>query len=243
MSQIGALALVGSGEYTDAMFSIERNLIETGVKKGKAPTYVQFATAAGKESRESIEYWKNLGRKQAERIGCDWKFIEVFDLNDALNQKWIEEIKNSALIYFSGGNPHHLYESLQGTQLWEAIKAEFKTGTSLAGCSAGAMVLGDLIALPFKNFGRGITGLGLVGNLVVLPHYDKYFSRIPSVLQRLMLPNGKKHSVIGVDENTALIHENGWSIVGKSGVHHISSEEPNSYFEGDNFDLELAIKI
>ena len=49
--------------------------------------------------------------------------------------------------------------------------------------------------------------------------------------------------VIGIDENTALIHENGWSIVGKSGVHHISSEEPNSYFEGDNFDLELAIKI
>ena len=239
----GALALVGSGEYTGSMLEIESELLNVGVKKGKSPTYVQFATAAGKEPKDRIEYWKNLGREQAQKIGCDWKFIEVFDLNDALNPKWIEAIRDSALIYFSGGNPIHLYESLRDTKLWLAIKEEFRTGTSLAGCSAGAMVLGDLIAMPFKNFGRGSTGLGLVEELVVLPHYDKYFARIPSVLQKLMLPGGKKHRVIGIDENTALVNDGNWKVYGRSGVHQVSSEAPKSFSTSDYFDLDLKIRI
>ena len=121
----GALALVGSGEYTESMLELESMLLKAASARGKNGNYVQIATAAGDESDSRVEYWKNLGREQAQKIRCDWKFIEVFDLNDALNPKWIEAIRDSALIYFSGGNPIHLYESLRDTKYWISIESKY----------------------------------------------------------------------------------------------------------------------
>ena len=56
---IGALALVGSGEYTEPLLDLERELIEVAKRKGKNGPYVQFATAAGEEHADRIEYWKS----------------------------------------------------------------------------------------------------------------------------------------------------------------------------------------
>ena len=52
---VGNLALVGSGEYTLEMLSLESELIESGRRNNKEKVFVQFATAAGLESKESIE--------------------------------------------------------------------------------------------------------------------------------------------------------------------------------------------
>ena len=79
---VGNLALVGSGEYTPAMLDLESKLIESGRRNNKNNVYVQFATAAGLESKESIEYWRTLGAEQAQRIGVEQKFIEVFNRED-----------------------------------------------------------------------------------------------------------------------------------------------------------------
>jgi cyanophycinase len=65
----GSLALVGSGEYLPAMSAFENSLLVDGVANGKQAAYVQIPTAAGRESQDSLNYWKNLGQQQAERIG------------------------------------------------------------------------------------------------------------------------------------------------------------------------------
>ena len=75
---IGALALVGSGEYTEPLLELERELIEIAKRNGKNGPYIQFATAAGEEHAERIEYWKNLGARQAERLKIESIFIPVF---------------------------------------------------------------------------------------------------------------------------------------------------------------------
>ena len=76
------------------------------------------------------------------------KFIEVFNRKDAEDSRWLKEIEGASLIYFSGGNPKHLADTLRGTDLWEKIVNEFRTGSSLAGCSAGAMFMAQKIAFP-----------------------------------------------------------------------------------------------
>ena len=65
----GSIALVGSGEYLPQMMQLEQSLIDDGVKNGKQPVYVQIPTAAGQESSQRLDYWKNLGQAQADRLG------------------------------------------------------------------------------------------------------------------------------------------------------------------------------
>ena len=113
----GSLALVGSGEYLSAMASFEKSLIEDGIKNGKRAIYVQIPTAAGQESDDRLEYWKQLGKAQADRLGVDSIFLPIFTRDDANNPEYATLIKDCALIYMSGGDPHYLAETLMGTAL------------------------------------------------------------------------------------------------------------------------------
>jgi len=137
----GSLALVGSGEYLPAMTQFEKSLVSDGVKNGKEARYLQIPTAAGRESSDRLEYWKELGLRQAKSIGVEATYLPIFTREDAFNQKYVDTVANSALMYMSGGDPHHLAQVLIDTPLWDAILENWKTGASLAGCSAGAMVL------------------------------------------------------------------------------------------------------
>ena len=137
----GSLALIGSGEYLESMSAFEKSLIDDGVKNGKKPLYIQIPTAAGQESQTRLKYWEDLGRAQAELIGVESIFLPIFNREDANNPKYAQLVRDSALIYFSGGDPHYLAQSIIDTPLWQAIVENWQTGGSLAGCSAGAMVL------------------------------------------------------------------------------------------------------
>ena len=59
----GPIALVGSGEYLPSMLEVERGLLQ-----GRAPRYVQIATAAAPEGDASLERWHRLGAEQAKRM-------------------------------------------------------------------------------------------------------------------------------------------------------------------------------
>jgi hypothetical protein len=50
MNSLGALALVGAGEYLPVMQDLENALIQSGIKNGKANTFIQLPTAAGAET-------------------------------------------------------------------------------------------------------------------------------------------------------------------------------------------------
>ena len=118
------------------MADFEKSLIDDGVKNGKAPLYVQIPTAAGQESPERLHYWENLGRTQAELMKVEPHFLPIFNRNDAHNPEFVSLINNSALMYMSGGDPHYLAETLIDTPVWKAIENNWRTGASLAGCSA-----------------------------------------------------------------------------------------------------------
>jgi hypothetical protein len=102
----GSLALVGSGEYLPAMASFEKSLLIDGIKNGKRPIYIQIPTAAGKETPDRLEYWKQLGKAQADRLDVDSIFLPIFTREDASNPEYVTLIKDSALMYMSGGDLH-----------------------------------------------------------------------------------------------------------------------------------------
>ena len=217
----GMLALVGSGEYISTMLPLEKQLVTAGLEAECSPKYVQLATAAGLEGFESLAYWKNLGEQQAQRIGIAPVFVEIFNREDAFRSELVSQISNAALIYLSGGNPNYLAQTLIGTQALAAIVASWHDGSSLAGCSAGAMALAGEIANPFKLTAKAESGFNIVPNLKVLPHFDRYFGWIPTPAAKLLSKSKSGALAVGIDENTALVSTgdfNFWQVQGLGAV-------------------------
>ena len=232
----GSLALVGSGEYLPAMATFEKSLLDDGIKNGKRPIYVQIPTAAGQESDDRLEYWKQLGITQADRLSVDSIFLPIFTREDANNPDFVSLIHNSALIYMSGGDPHYLAETLMGTALWSAIQENWRTGTSLAGCSAGAMVLSSHIP-NFRLLKKAPTaGLNLLPEIRVIPHFNKFFKWIPDSAAKVLLHVPDDSILIGVDELTAIVKRSGddqWVVVGEAKVHVLKGMPDQQLGDGE----------
>ena len=236
----GSLALVGSGEYLPAMAEFEKSLVHDGVKNGKEARYVQIPTAAGRESTDRLEYWKQLGLTQAKAIGVEATYLPIYTREDAFNQKYVDAVANSALMYMSGGDPHHLADVLIDTPLWSAIVENWKTGASLAGCSAGAMVLSAHIP-NFRLLKKTATrGLNLLPEIRVIPHFNKFFKWIPESAAKVLLHVPDNSILIGVDELTAIVKRTGdteWVVVGEAKVHVLKGLPDQQLHDGERIKL------
>ena len=221
-NQPGALALVGSGEYLPQAQVLEAELLRLGISNGKSNTYIQIPTAAGKEGEDRLDFWRQRGADQAERIGCEVKYLPVLTREDAHNQSWIREIGSAGLIYFSGGDPVHLAEIFRGTPMWQAIVQAWREGASLAGCSAGAMAFGGkIIGIRRSHITEG---LGLIPELEVIPHYDKFLGWLPDRVASAVMRKDADTTLLGIDENTALVLTDKWRKYGAGKVHTLRGD-------------------
>jgi cyanophycinase-like exopeptidase len=249
MNQTGALALVGSGEYLPVMQDLESALINSGISNGKPNRFLQIPTAAGEESRERLQFWEMRGAEQARRIGTIQDLLPIFSREDAFNPEYISRVKGAALIYFSGGDPGYLANSLRETPLWEEIKKNWLAGASLAGCSAGAMALSSDVPNFFRMKTEGIPGLNVIPHLRPIPHYNKFFGWIPDSAAKIVMKAPAGTLIIGIDEDTALVtgldastslSENTWQVYGEASV-HILSGAPSARFEsGELVKLQVS---
>lgn len=236
-SEHGALALVGSGEYLVQMQEIESDLLRRGISRGKSNTYIQIPTGAGQESADRIEFWRERGAAQAKRIGAECRFLPILKREDAFKETYIHEVTNAGLIYFSGGDPGYITEVFEGTPLWEKVKSEFFSGASLAGCSAGAMAFGSKIVGIRKSHAQ--SGLGLIPEIEVIPHYDKFLGWVPDRIASIALRSDKGTYLLGIDEDTALVLTDTWRVQGRSKVHVLKGLEdsPHTFVSGEEISL------
>jgi len=203
------LALVGSGEYLPQMEAVDRHLL--GLLKTK-PHVVCLPTAAGTEGPERISYWMKLGKVHFSRLGVEVEALPVIDQPSANDPELVVRIQQANFIYLSGGKPDYLYRTLADSLAWEAILELFNKGGVVAGCSAGAMILGAKIP--------GFPGLkpafGLVSGVVIMPHFDEIPGVMVNALRLLVRDN---QTLLGIEGNTAMVGgEDGYQVVGSGGV-------------------------
>ena len=234
----GSIALVGSGEFLPIMADFEKSLIVNGINNGKKPIYVQIPTAAGQESPDRLKYWEELGKRQAELLQIEQRFLPIFNRADAEKEEFAEQIKDAALIYMSGGDPHYLANSLIDTPVWNAIYKNWQTGASLAGCSAGAMAMCTEIP-NFRFTKREPTrGLNILPNLRVIPHFDKFFRWIPDSAAKVLMHAPENSILLGIDELTALVrrsNETHWIVQGEAKVHILQGAPKQELLHGEEF--------
>ena len=236
----GSLALVGSGEYLPGMAALEQSLIQDGVKNGKKARFVQVPTAAGKEGADRIAFWKELGRAQGERLGVEVEFLEILSKQDAHDKELVSLIADSALIYLSGGDPHHLSDSLVDTPVLSAIYQGWASGSSLAGCSAGAMALSTYI--PNFRFSKKspTPGFNFLPKVRVIPHFDRFFRWIPESAAKVLMSSPDDTILIGIDELTAFVkrsEDDFFTVEGAASVHILSGANPETLKSGERFKL------
>jgi len=213
----GVLALVGSGEYLPVMQEFESGLLHSAFARGKANRYVQIPTGSSEEGEDRRLFWQRRGKEQSDRIGSECIYLPIHERGDAFNSEYIAAVKNAGLIYFSGGNPHHIADVFKGSPLWDAIVQEWESGSSLAGCSAGAMAFGGTIMGIRKS--SHSEGLNLLPDIEVIPHYDKMLGWLPDRVASFIARGGADTTLLGIDENTALVYEERWKVMGAGRVH------------------------
>ena len=114
---------------------------------------------------EAAEHW-------FAELGAKVRPLRVLTRPDALDPVHLGPIGDARFIYLAGSSPMHLRSVLKDSPVWDALVAAWQGGATLAGTSAGAMVLCDPMVDP--RGGALTLGLGLLANLAVIPHHDTW---------------------------------------------------------------------
>ena len=222
----GTIALVGAGEYLPTMLSVDKLLVE---RMSGPPRVVVLPTASVPDGAGVPERWARMGVEHFSHLGVAVEPVMLFDRSDADDPQMAAQLATANFVYFSGGKPRYLLETLQGTACWQAILNVFAAGGVVAGCSAGAMVLGAAL-LDFPRTWRTLPALGLAPGIAIIPHFDE----IPSLLTPIMAAARRSITVVGIDGSTALVGSNGqWSVQGKGAVTVFTSKQKTRYPAGD----------
>jgi cyanophycinase len=213
----GVIALVGSGEFTPAMVEVDRALLAATGRE--APRVAIVPAASWPDGEAVFVRWARLGQAHFAALGATPVPVLIRDRVSADDPDAVAELARADLIYMSGGKPGHLLSLLRDSAAGNALQEAHARGAVIAGCSAGAMVLGGH---QIRVGGRGFLrppigwedGLGMVPGIVVMPHYDA----IPETLiAPLAAPDGAL--VVGIDENTAAVGRDGaWQVQGHGRV-------------------------
>lgn len=235
----GLIALYGAGEYLPVVEPIDRFLLDSLHLDGRRPRVVCLPTAAGREGDVSINRWSNMGSDHFQKLGADVSALRIIDRTSADDPQFESALEAADLIYFSGGDPNYLYQTLNGSRAWSAAQKAWARGAIYAGCSAGAMILGQ--KLPnFRMFGNGTpSAFGVVSASYVLPHFDAMPAMFKPMVAALRKALKDGEYALGVDEDTALVGRLGgeWQVLGAGQVHVMSRNSDKSYRSGEQVSL------
>jgi cyanophycinase len=224
----GALALVGSGEYLPQMESVDRFLLDTlGGPTGARVVVIPTASAL---ELGMPERWNGMGVEHFRALGAAVTPVMLLGHDDAHDELVLAALRGADMYYFSGGNPEHVIETLRDTPAWAIIRDRHAAGAVLAGCSAGAMMLGGY-TLSVRSVMRGqppkwLPALGITPGLVIMPHFDRMSDFAgPEIFRSILASAPANATLVGVDEDTALVQvpatggsASRWQVMGRQTV-------------------------
>ncbi len=241
----GTIALHGGGEFLPGDETFLRACLDAALpaartrsaarapagaeeSRGDDPLALRIAilpaAAAGQRpelaARHGVEAFARVAA--AAGISARPEAVMVVDAASAASATLAGHLAGADLVHLPGGDPGRLLAILDGSAAWRAILAALARGATLAGASAGAMVLAGWTWTP-AGWRRG---LGLVPGLVVVPHAERvarggwagtFGSRVPAEAE----PVGR----LGLDERTGVLSVAGadvrraWQVVGQGAAH------------------------
>jgi cyanophycinase-like exopeptidase len=147
-------------------------------------------------------------------------------------------VLSARLLVLPGGSPSRLLDALRSTGMGDRIADLLDDGGLVMGASAGAMVLCPWTVLPDQRSGGSLAvepGLGLVGDLLVVPHWSGGSSR-GDWLRSIEAVIPPTTTVLGIpEESGVLVDGDVLTAVGRSATRLL--HEGRELQPGDGWDL------
>ncbi len=220
----GKLLIIGGGlETVPGNPIIKRFYDEVG---GCGARVLIIPTASHKPSRSARRYAYVFGT-----MGMTPVVADIRNRDDANEEKAVKMLEKADGVFFTGGDQLRLTSVLGGSMLHEALIDRFREGMVVAGTSAGAAAVPDVmiaygeaeIALR-KGSVRLAPGLGFLEDAVVDTHFVER-NRIWRLLQ--VVTENPQIIGLGIAEDTAVVADGGdvWEVIGEYSVVIIDGRE------------------
>ena len=192
------------------------------------PTVAIVPTAAANESPDKAA---RNGSRHFQEMGAQTIESMILSREDAYDKNKLSELDRADLIYFTGGNPQHLLETISGTPAESALREASGKGSILAGSSAGAMVMGSTM-----RYQGWTESLAFFKNLTILPHHEN--SSPEATLTDCSQALRKGLTILGLDGATGVfISDHQAQVVGNGAVTKYFQEGFQIFDSGDRFPL------
>ncbi len=237
-----AMALLGAGEFDAWCEPVDRWAVD-----GRGDGRVVIApTASAPEGDDTFDAWAAKGLEHFAGVGIEAEVLPMKTRQDADRDEIAERIRGASAVYFSGGNPYYLAETLRGTRFWRALLEELDRGQAYIGCSAGVAVLtettydtaGDLLSGEVWK-----PGLGFVRDLLFAPHWNTVDRWFPGATGFIAASVGPGQTLVALDENTAMLGDGAdWSVVGEGAIHVLRDGAWTDHTPGTSFRLPFRLE-
>jgi cyanophycinase len=215
----GKLITVGGAEdkgtnlETGEIHRSNLNFFELGILRrivqeaGGPSARVEIITTASMIPYEVGENYLNaFGKAGCTNVGV----MHIRTRQDAMNEKYIERIRQCDAVMFTGGNQLRLSATDGGTEFLTILKRRYKEENFLvAGTSAGAMAMsntmiyeGNAAKSHLKGEVKITTGLGFIDSIIIDSHFEKR-GRFGRLVQAVVTNPGCIG--IGLGEDTGML--------------------------------------
>lgn len=215
------ISLFGSGEFLPWAADVDRHALERATAGNGSVVVVP--TASAPEGRDVFDSWGARGLAHYDAMQVPVRVAALRDRKDAFDEAVIAQLEGASLIYFSGGNPAYLADTLRDTPFWSAVREGLDAGTAVSGCSAGACFMGEIA--PDSAQGQRdtkswyVTGLKLLPGVMIGPHWDALDSWEPGITDFIIDNTPAGDRLVAIDEDTAVVGDgNAWKVFGNGSV-------------------------
>lgn len=217
----GPILLIGGHEDKEG----DREILKAFAERA-GPGRIVIATVASHEPEGYFDAYK-------EAFGAlgvtDLVELYVEERSDSGTKKALETLEGAVGVFFSGGDQLRISSQIGDTEVEKRIVELHRQGAVLAGTSAGASVMSEtmLVKGPSgESYRIGelhmAPGLGLLPNVIVDQHFaerGRYGRLLGAVAHNPRLLG------VGVDEDTALMIEDGvGTVIGCGAVYVVDAE-------------------
>jgi len=261
-SRKGMIVLMGSGELTDTMVEVHKNML---ARFSDSPTAVFLDTPAGFQlnvdeiSKKAVEYFRVHVQKPL--IIASFKSTENTSAFEA--ETAFHTLRNADFVLMGPGSPTYAVRQLQETPIPEILKKIIRSGGCLVAASAAALTMGRFTLPVYEIYKVGhdvhwIDGLDVLSqfglNLVVVPHWNnaeggthdtRFCFMGKHRFQQLETLLPEKATILGIDEHTACIIDLQTQRIDIQGIGNVTIRKKGreiKFGKGEQVPFEILVK-
>lgn len=212
----GKLIIIGGKEDKEGDRLILKELVQRN-NGGKLVVVTAASEIPDELWQCYYDLFRDLGIKHVEHL-------PVAAPEDARDPRLMRVLENARTIFFTGGDQLKITSKIGGTGIEDVIMELYYKGGIIAGTSAGASVMGQMMLVGGENaeshkVGNWMMapGLSLANGMIIDQHFAQR-GRIGRLLGAVALNPGILG--VGIDEDTAIIVEDGFfRVIGQNAVY------------------------